>query len=114
MLLMSESRKEFSVKIPGKTIPEVFHRFELELLRAANGRAIKFNGQKLSAQALTSAIVLHFLDLAEQERDRVVDVYLARYAEMAGVGVQIPGSQAEPQTFSEGTQVPRPGKKKSG
>lgn len=65
--------------IPGRTVAEVFGRFENELTRQTALRRKLFHGRKLSAEAMTNAIVLHFLDLPEGERDSIVDRFVPAY-----------------------------------
>ena len=75
MPTMSE-RREYTTKIPGRSIPEVAGRFGVELARQAGVNGIRFADKKLTAEAMTNAIILHFLSMQEPERNEVLKEFV--------------------------------------
>lgn len=54
-------------RLPGS----VLSGFERQVV-SARTRGLKFNGRRISAEAVMGAILLHFADLPESERDEIV------------------------------------------
>lgn len=80
MICMRKLSYEF--KIPGRSIPEVYERFNRALTRHKSAGKVKFSGRKLSAEAMTNAVVLSFLDLTEAQQEQVLARYVPRFEAM--------------------------------
>ena len=98
MLLMARRKlkRDYATKIPGRSVAEVTERFENEVARQSGGRAMQFHGQKVTAEAITNAIVMHFLSLSQRERDEILDDYVAKFEEIVRL----------PETVAPETKMP--------
>lgn len=66
----------YSDKIPGRSIPSIKERFGNVLLYFQAGKRVPFRGNQLSGEALTNALVLHFLDLDRAEQEAILKRYV--------------------------------------
>lgn len=64
-------------KIQAHSIAEIKDGFDADSKRLA--RRVKFRSRKLRPGPLLNAVVLHYLSLAEQERERIATDFLAVY-----------------------------------
>ncbi len=71
-----------SYKIPGRSLPEVYERFNQALLRHQGPAGVKFCGRKLSAEAMTNAIAIHFLDMDFAAQEFILTEYVPRFERM--------------------------------
>jgi hypothetical protein len=72
----------YEYKIPGRSIAEVYDRFNQALLHHQKPGRVKFCGRKLSAEALTNAAALFFLDLSMDQQEEVLSRYVPQFEMM--------------------------------
>ena len=63
-------------KIPGRSLPEIVSRYDAVVSRQQTTLGRKFNDRKVPAEAITNAVVMHFLDLSAADQDAILDRYL--------------------------------------
>lgn len=96
-------------KIPGRSLPEIVGRYDGLISRQQNNMGRKFfvgsprKERKIPAEVITNAIVLHFLDLAEDAQDDVLSRYLP---ELAGLMAE-PSEAALPMLPEAGRDGPK-------
>lgn len=73
-------KKPYTTKIPGRTVSQVMVRFDAVLSRQVNVCKVKFFEAQVTAEAITNAIVLHFMDLPEDQQDAILFRYVAVFA----------------------------------
>lgn len=90
MLVMArrKMKRPYSAKIPGRSVPEVTGRYEALVSRQGGVRGLKFFGSKVTAEAVTSAIVLHFLSLTQEEQDAAFDRFVPEFEGMLRLDVE--------------------------
>lgn len=80
MLRMAKTTRKpkvnWETRVPSSTTFEVRGRYNREVGRQADDRKVKFFGAAVTKEAITNAILLHFLDLSEGERDAIFDRYM--------------------------------------
>src|ERR671921_867844 len=82
-----EMRKlSYDFKLPGRSLAEVYERFHGALNRHRAVGRIKFNGRKLSAEAMVNAVILSFLDLDEGQQEAILSTYVPRFEAMLTEG----------------------------
>lgn len=72
----------YEFKLPGRSIPEVYERFNQSLTRHQGSGRVKFSGRKLSAEALVNAVMLHFLDMPHDAQAGIVARYVPAFEAM--------------------------------
>ena len=71
-------KREYSTKIPGRSVPEISGPYELEVSRQSGVRMVRFFETKVTAEAITNAVMLYFMENPQSERDVILDEYLAK------------------------------------
>lgn len=66
----------YTEKIPSRSIPFVKERFGNALNFFQAGRRILYRGKQISGEALTNAVILHFLDLDRAEQEAILKQYV--------------------------------------
>jgi hypothetical protein len=100
MLNMSDpGAQPYDTRFPARTISKMKSIFENMATRQRLDRGVLFRGgpDKISDEALTNVIILHFASLSEDERDAIVDEFLPRFeAALRGEGIDRSAPKGEP------------------
>jgi hypothetical protein len=104
----------YEYKLPGRSIPEVYERFNQSLIRHQGSGRTKFMARKLSAEALTNAIALHFLDLDFDEQERILALYVPRFEALLSAEPDADPPQTVNAHDEDAPPPPSPRRKKRG
>lgn len=104
MLAMTKRKpkSDYDSDLPRRSVAEISSRFEGEVGHQHYPRGVEFFGKKITGEATLNAIVLHFLDLPREEKDRIVDVYVKKFEAMVSLQKEKP---AEGMAGDEGHRV---------
>lgn len=116
MLLMatSKGKAEYTTKIPGSTVFEVRDRYETVFKRQIlRDDKVEFFDVQVTREAMTNAIVLHFLDLSQDQQDSIIRRYVKVFEGLTSLEarVKVADVVATPERASK-SKSKSPGKRK--
>jgi hypothetical protein len=80
MTLMSKISTDY--KLAGRSVQPIYERFQASLARFKGEGRLRFQGRKLTAEAMVNAVILRFLDLNHSDQERVLAEYVPRFEAM--------------------------------
>lgn len=84
------AKLSYEYKLPGRSVPEVHGRFEDALLAFQRVRDLKYGNRKITAEAFTNAVMMHFLDMGRDAQEAVLREYVPRFGALVGEEDDIP------------------------
>lgn len=104
MICMRQFSDEFRLR--GRSLVEIWERYGTAVTRHQSIGRVKFHGKKITAEALTNAAVMAFLDMDEREQERLLAAYIPRI-EALQLGELEPAAQASPPAEVEADRTER-------
>lgn len=108
LAMVNKGKKKLSYrdKIPGRSIPEIADRFRDLLTRVQKSRELLFHGRKMTAEAVTNAVMLEFFDLSPDAQLDVMRRKVPQFEAMMNGEVILPHATDPPPDQAD--KPPRP------